>query len=268
MHRFCSLLDPQSLDPAALSTWWLNAAQQLPRGEGTGFSPHHSPFLTPGPTSSWAPGFMTAVMPLLRAPHSPGTLLTALCGTQISQCKSGSARLASGAGDPGLDQRCSGTRRCCSCGNHDTTPRAPAAILLTRPRGSACSYVMGAGFETTPDVPDHKARLPPLTKPFIFSSDTSLACVLFPDGKILFQSRWPRYLIPGVLLEGRTTSTAGAPTTGPCTPGITLPGITSCSMRSPGSWGTLRKLGAVASYQATTTIYPNGNVSSVLSIWS
>lgn len=61
-----------SLDPAALSTWWLKAAQQLPLGEGTGFGPHHAPFLTPGPTSSWAPGFMTAVVPLRGLPTAQG----------------------------------------------------------------------------------------------------------------------------------------------------------------------------------------------------
>lgn len=126
---------PCSIPRAVLSPWWLHAAQQ-PHSGGTGFSPHHSPFLRSGLTSSRASGFMTSVVPLLRAPHSPGSRLTAWWGTlRAINVKAAQPDLPLELGIPDW------TRDALAVAT--VTP-----ILLRRPQGSAWSHVTGAGFET------------------------------------------------------------------------------------------------------------------------
>lgn len=129
-------------------------------------------------------------------------------------------------------------------------------LLLMSPRGSPCSYVLGAGFETgpsaaTPGVRDHKARLPQLINPFIFDSDTSLS----------YSKQGAHVPRPWVRVEKLTTSTAGSPTTGLCTLGIHP--ARAYFLQHEEVWGPgeesgvpgghLGGLGVVASYQVTTT---------------
>lgn len=172
----------------------MNAGQQLPP------DPHrwHRLWPTPHPklglTFSWAPGFMVAVVSLLSA-QGPRTLLCFVWSPESDKCRSGSARIASRAGDPRLDQRCSCTRGWRGRGNED-----PHSTDETR--GAACSRVVGGGaYAATPDVSDHKARLPQLTKSICLFTLILHSPVSFSLMQNLFSPGWPGNLFPRVALE-------------------------------------------------------------------